>query len=131
MTACPKLNPVRDRKYLDWLRTQRCLITGQAGHEYETIDPCHIGTTGKGWSAKCSDDECIPLLHRFHQKGGEVGEMSELQRLLPDIVLDEAAKLYAAKYGYELNIRYATHTEFREAIRLYAKQMYRDWKENG
>jgi hypothetical protein len=106
MTACPKLNPVRDRKYLDWLRTQRCLITGQAGHDYETIDPCHIGTTGKGWSAKCSDDECIPLLHRFHLEGHNTGEISMLRKHLPDDVL-------------------------RDALRLYAKQMYRDWKENG
>lgn len=101
MNHVPKLNPVRDRKWLDELRKRRCLISGQCGHEYETVDPCHIGTLGKG--IKSSDDECIPLLHRYHAEGHNTGELSMLRKLLPDYIL-------------------------REALRLYAKQMYQDWK---
>lgn len=41
----PKLNPIRDRAYLDHLRTEPCIVSGYRG---EGVDPAHIGTLGRG-----------------------------------------------------------------------------------
>lgn len=90
MVAHPKLNPIRDRKYLDWLRTQPCLIEGMRG---ENVEPCHISTMGKG--IKSSDDECIPLFHHHHAKAHSLGEVRYLFDHLPLSVLRRMLKLYA------------------------------------
>lgn len=85
---------IRDRKYLDWLRDQRCLITGKttAAHK-EPIDPVHIGTAGKG--LKASDDEALPISHSIHALMHLHGEMTTLRQLLPDDVLRSALRALA------------------------------------
>ena len=93
---------IRDRAYLSWLRTQPCLITGLRGTETEGVDPCHIGTAGKG--IKSSDDEALPISHAIHQRMHSAGEITTLRRLLPDYVL-------------------------RQALRAYARECYREWKD--
>lgn len=97
----PKLRIVRDQAWLDHLETERCLITGEFGTEYEGVDPAHIGTLGKG--IKRSDDEVLPILHRFHSRGHNAGEVSMFRRELPDVIL-------------------------REALRAYARHLYEEWK---
>ena len=97
----PKSRIVRDQKWLDHLKTERCLITGQFGNEYEAVDPAHIGTLGR--SIKSSDDECLPILHRFHAAQPGVGEISMFRANLPDAIL-------------------------RLALRAYAREMYAEWK---
>lgn len=93
---------IRDRKYLDAVRDMRCIVTGRRGNpDYETVDPAHIGTAGKGM--KSSDDEVIPLIHSIHRLCHEKGEISTLRELLPDDVL-------------------------REAMRAYARELYQQWK---
>jgi hypothetical protein len=95
---------IRSREYLDWLRTQRCVITGRLGNDYETIDPAHIGTAGTG--IKSPDNEALPILHRIHAEMHSFGEMSVFRRELPDDVL-------------------------RSALRAYAKEMYERWQKNS
>lgn len=92
MNAVPKLNVVRDRKYLDWLHTQPCIITGNCGNDNETVDPAHIGAF-KGM--KRGDDETLPMLHRFHDEGHRMGEMSMLRLRIPDWLLRDALRAYA------------------------------------
>lgn len=94
---------IKDRKYLDWLRTQACIITGHYGHDQETVDPAHIGTYGKGMK---TDDEALPLCHWVHAGGHQGGEMSMWRELMPDWLL-------------------------RECIRAYARMRYAEWKETG
>ncbi len=101
MTANPKLTIVRDRKYLDWLRTQPCVICGVSATQYLAVDPAHIGTLGKG--IKSSDDEALPIKHDIHVAMHQHGEMSVIKDNMPDWLL-------------------------REALRAYARQMYREWK---
>ena len=100
MTGFPKNPPLRDRKYLDWLRTQPCVICGLRGDDNETIDPMHIGTAGKG--LKSSDDEALPVSHRYHAAGHLKGEMSMFRNAAPDGLL-------------------------RAALRAYAREMYQKW----
>lgn len=100
MPANPKSSFVKDRKYLDWLRTQSCLLTGASATQDMAIDPMHVGTAGKGLKA---DDEAIPVIHSLHQQGHSTGEISMLRANAPDWLL-------------------------REAFRAYARQMYRAWK---
>ena len=92
MNAAPKMTIIRDRKYLDWLHTQPCVLTGQYGHEHETIDPAHIGAF-KGM--KRSDDEALPILHRFHDIGHRQGEMTMWRENMPDSLLREVLRAYA------------------------------------
>ena len=90
MTPHPKLKPIRDRAYLDDLRTQPCIITGLVG---ENVDPCHIGTLGRG--IKSGDDECLPMAHRLHMTAHALGEMTFFRNNLPDSVLRAALRAYA------------------------------------
>lgn len=101
MIGNPKNPPLRDRKYLDYLRTQPCLITGGRTNDYEAVDPCHIGTAGKG--LKSPDNEALPISHWRHVEMHSRGEISVLREKLPDKIL-------------------------REALRAYARQLYAEWK---
>ena len=95
---------IRDRKYLDWLRTQPCILTGLRGNEYNAVDPAHIGTRGKG--LKSSDDEALPVRHDYHQYGHQYGEISMWRKWMPDWLL-------------------------RDALRAYARERYEQWLERG
>ena len=86
----PKLTIIRDRAYLDWLHNEPCIITGLRSEE---VEPAHIGTLGKG--IKRSDDEVLPLEHRFHSSGHNHGEISMFREKLPDYVLRDALRAYA------------------------------------
>jgi hypothetical protein len=97
----PKDNPIRDRKYLDYLRSQSCLLTGFSATETMAVDPMHIGTGGK--SLKIGDDCAIPVVHYLHRDGHQSGEISMLREHAPDWLL-------------------------RECFRAYAQNLYADWK---
>lgn len=83
MNAVPKLNPVRDRNYLDWLRDQPCVLTGWRATENSAVDPVHVGTLGKG--IKSSDDEALPVWHTLHKLGHDHGEMSMFRKHMPEL----------------------------------------------
>ena len=85
--------PIRDQKYLDHLKTERCLITGQHGSDFDAVDPVHIGTRGKG--LKSSDDEALPILHSLHARGHNRGEVSMLREHAPDWLIRDAFRAYA------------------------------------
>ena len=97
MPAVPKLDPPRDRVWLDWLHTQPCILTGFRATQYETIDPLHLGTLGKG--IKSPDNECLPVRHKLHAHGHQHGEISMLREHVPDWLLREALRAYA-KYVF-------------------------------
>ncbi|MEC9345529.1 MAG: hypothetical protein VYB54_04830 [Pseudomonadota bacterium] len=92
---------LRDRKYLDHLRSEPCVFTGFRGTEYETVDPAHIGTGGKG--IKGPDSEALPVLHSIHAEMHQRGEMTVVRERAPDWLL-------------------------RAALRAYARELYEEWK---
>ena len=94
---------VVDRKYLDHLRDEPCILTGMRARPDETVDPMHIGTYGKGMK---TDDEALPVLHHFHAEGHQHGEISMLRQYAQDWLV-------------------------REAFRAYARELYRRWKHDG
>lgn len=57
----PSLAPVRDRKYLSWLRTQPCAICSS----FRWIEAAHTGP--RGLSQKADDRLAIPLCRFHHQ----------------------------------------------------------------
>lgn len=63
--------PMRDRKYLDRVREMDCIVTGRPSSDFESVDPAHIGTAGKG--LKSPDNHVLPLIHSEHlqQHNGE------------------------------------------------------------
>ncbi|MEE9159972.1 MAG: hypothetical protein V3U60_16505 [Gammaproteobacteria bacterium] len=105
MTTDFKQLPVRDRNYLDHLRTEPCIITGARASETDAVDPAHIGTRGK--SLKSSDDEALPILHSVHNLGHNSGEIT---------AITQAA--LSTHYG---------RTFLRACYHAYAREMYRDW----
>lgn len=88
-----KREVLRDRKYLDWLKTQRCIISGLRADSEYSVDPAHIGTLGKG--IKSPDNEALPLLHAYHQLAHSIGEMSVFRRHASDDLLRAALRAYA------------------------------------
>lgn len=53
--------PVRDRKYLQFIKRQASVVSGLGG-----CDPCHTGPHGVG--QKASDLSCIPLTRKEHDQ---------------------------------------------------------------
>lgn len=104
MVSLLKQPIVRDQRWLDYLKTQRCLITGEFGTEYESVDPAHVGTLGRG--IKSPDDEVLPILHRYHVMQPQMGELTMWRKFIPDDVL-------------------------RAALRALGREMYAEWKESG
>jgi len=60
-----KHRPHRNLKYLSWLRTRNCVVSGKKA---ECAHHIRLGTNG-GTSLKPSDYFCIPLLNEFHTTG--------------------------------------------------------------
>jgi len=132
----PKDKPLRDRKWLDYVRELRCLATGMIGHsEYETVDPAHLGTAGK--SIKTGDDHVIPLIHHIHLACHAHGEASVLREYLPLAVLMDVVKANHTQADpltpqhLENRARYlrtnVTDKDFISHLRVYAKQEYEVW----
>lgn len=93
---------IRCPAYREWIKEQRCILTGMPPNEFEGVDPCHLGTAGKG--LKSGDDEILPVRHSLHVQGHNGGEISMFRKHLPDAVL-------------------------RQALRALAREMYQEWKE--
>lgn len=92
---------LRDRAYLDFLKTERCILTGMTGSDFDAIDPMHIGTAGRGM--KSPDDEVLPVIHSLHVQAHSYGEITMLRHNAPDDVL-------------------------RAAFRALAREKYAEWK---
>ena len=61
---------IRDRKYLDSVREQPCIITGLT-----PCDPAHIRWgLGGGMGLKPDDNRVLPLVHQLHQEQHQIGE---------------------------------------------------------
>ena len=54
--------PVRDRKYLAWIRSLPCCHCGAT----RDVEAAHTGSDG-GMRQKASDTSCVPLCHDCHQ----------------------------------------------------------------
>lgn len=105
----------RDRKYLDWLQTQHCVITWSRTSEYETVDPAHIGTAGRG--LKSHDFECLPLIHHKHLAQSQ-GEMSQWALDLSNnhMALKEALNAWGMVHYLRYKLGAETNLEIIEKI---------------
>ena len=101
----PKHKPLRDRKYLDFLREQPCVVTGRMGNsDVESVDPAHFRwNTDGGTSMKSSDFFANPLIHSEHVLQGDMGEpkywlgmCNENPQILCDFIKD------ALKWRYHM-----------------------------
>lgn len=62
---------IENRKYLDFLRTQPCLVTGRAETE-----PAHLRLLGSGGTGiKPSDSRALPLHWELHRRQSTEGEL--------------------------------------------------------
>lgn len=84
---------IRDRVWLDHLHGERCCISGQRGNDSETVEGMHLGSYR---GLKRSDDEVLPVLHRFHAEAHQsLGEAEMLRKYAPASLLLEMARAYA------------------------------------
>ena len=60
----PKAQIVRDRKYLDYLQNQPCIVTKK-----RDVEPAHLRLLGSGgMSLKPSDARALPLYWELHRE---------------------------------------------------------------
>ena len=64
--------PYRDKKYMSWVHTLPCIVTGLSG---EGIEAHHVrmGQDG-GMGMKPSDYRCLPLHYTKHRELHNIGE---------------------------------------------------------
>jgi hypothetical protein len=101
-----RVSVVRDQKYMDWLKTQRCVVCttvfglvfgrGWENHGRGIIDPAH--TLNNGHRSKGPDSSCIPLCRHHHD---------EMDGRLSTLITTKGA--FAAKYGLDLAAIAASH----------------------
>lgn len=102
-----KVSVVRDQSYMDWLKTQRCVICAysvggiQFTAQITPSEPAHTGKTN-GMRSKSADTTCIPLCSRHH---------SEMDGRLSTAITTKTA--FAEKYqldlGKEANTYYVAY----------------------
>jgi len=75
MIPDPKIKTPRSREYLDWLKTQRCVICGRAKEEYRDIVPAHQTINGHGFmGGKANDFHALPMCSFCHAESHWHGE---------------------------------------------------------
>lgn len=86
-----KVKPYRDKRYLEWIRSQPCAGCGWPAH-LGNIDAHHVETGGT--STKCGDDITVPLCNAnargCHPKADKTPD--SVKKYLP------LAKSYFARY---------------------------------
>ena len=112
------MKPHRDRRYLDYLRTCPCVVTGRYATESMAVDPAHIGPHGMG--QKTDDYYAIPLLHEVHQRCHQQGEST--------VLAGEPVLFWPWQMlrSYELSDK-----DFIQCIRLWACSQHQIWKDGG
>lgn len=93
---------LRDKDWLDHLKTEPCTFTGLRANASESVVPAHIGTAGKG--IKSPDNEVLPATDSMHKEMHR-GEISVF--------------------------RHAPNYVLRMAFRALAREMYAKWKEES
>lgn len=92
-----KVQPIEDRKWLDFVRTQSCIVTGRMETE-----PAHLRLLGAGGTGmKPGDNLVLPLnweLHRYQSQVGEPRSWLEWAQEYPEfyfrLLQNEAKRRY-------------------------------------
>ena len=93
-----KIAPIRDRAYLDFLRTQPCIVTQATGE----CEPAHLRLLGAGgMGQKPGDDLAVSLHWKLHRMQSELGEgrawvkfANEYPEFLWRLLINEAKRRY-------------------------------------
>lgn len=93
----PKAEIIRDRKYLDWLRDQPCIVTGK-----RDVEPAHLRLLGSGGiGTKPSDALAVSLHWELHRLQSTMGEgaawlycANEYPEFLFKLLINEAKHRY-------------------------------------
>lgn len=99
-----KVSVLRDRKFLDWLKSQRCVVTLLRGFplaivnmphlhwKANVVDPAHGPPAGM--RVKGPDNEAIPLTRYYHEEQTRLG-WPAFEEKYAFSRREEAAKLYS------------------------------------
>ncbi len=64
----PRRGPVKDAKYLAWLRTLPCCVCSSISElQNGKTEAAHVGSRGLG--QKCNDREALPICSYDHREG--------------------------------------------------------------
>ena len=91
-----KYSAHRNTSYLNWLRSQTCIASGQKA---ECAHHIRLGTNG-GKGIKPSDYFCIPLTNEFHTLGGQAVHRIGEDSFLTSFKIDKVASFiqYLERY---------------------------------
>ena len=95
-----KSPPLRDKKYLKYLRNQPCVVTGRRATDSESVVACHIRAGhGGGMGLKPGDDCTLPMLASVHRLQHSMGEVAFWRKHIPADILMRAVVAWAkARY---------------------------------
>lgn len=92
----------RDRAYLNWVSTLKCLACGKPAILGEPNDPDHINAPMQGIKAgKAPDSQVLPLCRKCHTERHAVGVKSFYEGILGRSVTDAielSKRLYDARF---------------------------------
>lgn len=120
MTIIPrfKVEPIRERSYLDYLKTQPCVVTGVEGTEdTPLIEPAHLRLDGAaGVGEKPQDCHVLPLHYKLHRRQNGSGECASWIRC-------------ANEYPLFIIRIFNEYPELLERmLKAYAEIKYQEWK---
>ncbi len=65
----PKNVPHRNKRYMEFVRSNPCCLSGHEGNPYHGIDAHHEPQPGFGtMGGKPCDSRCVPIAHLLHVK---------------------------------------------------------------
>lgn len=104
----------RNPDYLEWLRTQKCVVSGKKA---EAAHHVRLGTNG-GQGLKPSDYFCIPLLNEYHTTGlwalHYVGEKTFLEKfnlVREDMWIDFLNRYLIEKFKIKIDLKEGSDRE--------------------
>ena len=94
---------IEDRKYLDWLRTQPCIVSlEESPVERPSSEPAHLRLLGGGGTAlKPGDNHAVPLHHWLHKQEQRLGPQrfwAQMAEEYPDLLWRLLIEVAEARY---------------------------------
>jgi hypothetical protein len=86
MISQPKIKTIRDKKYMDWVKTLPCMICGRQS------EPHHEGARGIG--IKASDWDTIPLCNVHHRDRHQTGRLTFWNGQNPQEIIEKLNAKY-------------------------------------
>ena len=100
MNPQPKTRRIKCKKYLDWLKTQPCVKTGDYASEYISIVPCHQNIGYGHMGGKGHDIFALPLRSDLHAEEHRGHKTFWEYRDIPQTIIDHLTRYAIENDGF-------------------------------